>query len=479
MSTKVKSNQTDSNKVSSKGNQNSNAFSSKLSTKSLEKRAEHLTKRFNQRKPRQHTQSCSVAYDVSGDEFDSQKSALSNGTKPNKGKKLYWGKPGDELSLDGRYVLDENDPIYDSDSEDRRCFMHPKKSSHKVRDTPTVAPSGDQPQSLPVSNTTKPLMPSSQRDFETRLVAWLDEYFDHSDPSEVCNLLRDLKPTRLDLIDFPGLAISLALEKKPHQRELVSRLLSTACSNSHGLLKSTTMQKAFHALLFNRLEELCVDVPDAPELVGCFLARAIADNILPPTFVSSYKGQVSKDIILRALRKAENLSKVPHISQNLDIVWVAPAGLRNADYAPPTQALTDAFSTLVKEYMDAKDKREVDRTLRELNVPHFLHELVVQAIFMVIERSTEDTCNTVIDLLSYIYTTGQCSGDMMAKGIRRVYDQLADISIDVPSAYLIMDRFLKLALISGFVSAALVKDMPTRKRPRFISENVTALNTPQ
>ena len=44
------------------------------------------------------------------------------------------------------------------------------------------------------------------------------------------------------------------------------------------------MQKGFR-MLMEALDDLCLDVPEAPDLLALFTARAIVDDILPPSFL--------------------------------------------------------------------------------------------------------------------------------------------------------------------------------------------------
>ena len=44
------------------------------------------------------------------------------------------------------------------------------------------------------------------------------------------------------------------------------------------------MQKGFLSLV-QAVDDLQIDVPDAPNLIATFVARAVIDDILPPSFV--------------------------------------------------------------------------------------------------------------------------------------------------------------------------------------------------
>merc|ERR1712242_691751 len=65
--------------------------------------------------------------------------------------------------------------------------------------------------------------------------------------------------------------------------------------------------KAFDYLL-RQLSDLVLDTPDACEALGNFLARAIADDCIPPKFLHSYKGlPVNTAESKAALQKADTL----------------------------------------------------------------------------------------------------------------------------------------------------------------------------
>lgn len=48
------------------------------------------------------------------------------------------------------------------------------------------------------------------------------------------------------------------------------------------------MKKAFEELLKN-LPDLILDTPEAPTLLGNFIARAVADDCLPPKFITTHR----------------------------------------------------------------------------------------------------------------------------------------------------------------------------------------------
>lgn len=58
---------------------------------------------------------------------------------------------------------------------------------------------------------------------------------------------------------------------------------------------------------------------------------------------------------------------------------------------------------LLKEYLSSGDLAEATRCVKELDVPHFHHELVYEAIVMALEESTERSLTMMNELLKYLY----------------------------------------------------------------------------
>ena len=130
----------------------------------------------------------------------------------------------------------------------------------------------------------------------------------------------------------------------------------------------------------------------------------------------------------------------------------------------------------------------VFRCLKDLEVPHFHHELVYEALVMVIESSHEKTEEAMCKLLQSLFRSFVITIEQVRAGFQRVYDQMVDISIDVPQAYLILERWvLRCRQVrpqqnkvidwnllhpcqAGIINDDIVKKMPSRGRKRFVSE---------
>lgn len=65
-------------------------------------------------------------------------------------------------------------------------------------------------------------------------------------------------------------------------------MTSVLLSDLYGrLIKQKEIALGFDVILAN-LPDLILDTPDAPIVVGCFIARAIADDCLPPKIIDFF-----------------------------------------------------------------------------------------------------------------------------------------------------------------------------------------------
>merc|ERR1712110_1338279 len=167
---------------------------------------------------------------------------------------------------------------------------------------------------------------------------------------------------------------------------------------------------------------------------------------IPPKFLQSYKGNVTEPEAVKALSRADMLLSMKHGLVRLDNVWGVGGGIR------PVKYLVKKIVLLLKEYLCSCDIEEATRCLVDLEVPHFHHELVYEAIVMVIESSHEKTEEAMCKLLQSLFRSFVISIENLRAGFQRCFDQMVDISIDVPQAYNILEK------------------MPSRGRKRFVSE---------
>ncbi|KAG2437004.1 hypothetical protein HYH02_011436 [Chlamydomonas schloesseri] len=321
------------------------------------------------------------------------------------GGKYTWGSL---LTTGAEDELDRNDPNYDSEEDEK----------HVV------------------------LMRNHQAALKQEVVAYkeavrtlVEEYFSSGSVPDVVEGLEELGASHLAHY-FVKRLITTALDRKDREREMASTLLSGLYAE---VIAPDQVAKGFSSL-FAALPDLVLDVPDAPELLCRFVTRAIIDDVLPPAILSHIDPEA--DPSSRDLRqRCETQLAARHSAEKVLRCWGGSgAGTSHAD----TKA---AISSLLSEYLGAsRDVAEAARRLRELGVPFFHHELVKQALLAAIDSPAH--VDSVVALLGRLSSTGEVSASQLAKGLRRVADNLADAVLDNPQAG---ERF---AALMGAAAAA-------------------------
>jgi len=77
----------------------------------------------------------------------------------------------------------------------------------------------------------------------------------------------------------------------------------------------------------------------------------------------------------------------------LDSVWGVSGGMR------PVKYLIKRIQLILREYLSSLDIAEATTCLQELEVPHFHHEFVYEALIMAIEDMSEQTTDLICALL--------------------------------------------------------------------------------
>lgn len=358
-----------------------------------------------------------------------------------------WGAAGSEFSehqletgIDP--VVDNSDPLdpnYDSESEENCKFE-------------TITP------------------PLDSDEVEKFLTPVLLEYFEHADTNEVRSILEEVNMSG-NYHQIVPVLVALAFEKKSSHRELASILISDLFGK---LLTSEDIQRGFN-LLLNQLDDLELDTPDASTVLGNFIARAIADDCIPPKYVTNTKEDLEskasslthvESLALKALTIASSYLNAKRGLIRLDTVWGLTGGAR------PVKYLIKQMRLLLKEYLSSLDVKEAERCLRELEVPHFLHEFVYEAILMGIEDTKKlDELIAIATLLKALSDINLISVDQMKKGFLRLFDEIPEIHIDVPHAYATLEKFMQSCFaVKLFLPRDVINRVPSRGRKRFVSE---------
>jgi len=350
--------------------------------------------------------------------------------KPKKaggGGKGTWGKNGEVYEEESN---DPEDPNYDSETE--------------------------KPEDL-VLQEVIPDLTSAQ--FDEVVTPIFQEYFEHGITYEVVTSLRELNITHLKHRAV-YLAVTLAMEKKGAQRELASVLLSDLYGER--VIYEQDLELGFQALL-NVLNDLKLDTPDAPQVLGQFMARCVADDCLNPCYIKEHLEHPS-ELQRVALNTANKYLQMKHGIVRLDNVWGFGGGIR------PVKTLIKEIVLFIKEYLSSRDASEAERCVMDLDVPHFHHEIVYEAIQIALESGTDNVMTAIVELLKHLFDCGMLTVDQMNTGFQRIFDNMDDIVLDIPRAYKHLDTMLDKSCRSGIISLSLRQSAPSRGRKRFVSE---------
>lgn len=148
-------------------------------------------------------------------------------------------------------------------------------------------------------------------------------------------------------------------------------------------------------MLLINLPDLKLDIPEAPIWLGNFIARAVADDCIPPKYVTSPENADQlNEYALTAIKRADALLSLKQGWAHLDNIWGSAGPLR------PVKNITQQMTLLLKEYLESRDFEEAQRCLRALEVPHYHHELVYEAIVMSMESVSQQTEEAMCTLLT-------------------------------------------------------------------------------
>ncbi|OWR53570.1 programmed cell death 4a, partial [Danaus plexippus plexippus] len=343
------------------------------------------------------------------------------------GGKGVWGVPGSELLEE--YVEDANDPNYDSE-----------------------AVNGD-------VEFKQVIVEADPEDIVRKSEPVILEYFEHGDTNAAAeDLLEFVTASRSHLVCET--IIEIALDHKPSHCEMASVLISDLYGR---VFSAKDIAYAFERLL-EKLPDLVLDTPEAAVLMSNFIARCVADDCLPPKFVQSKTGADLNSSARQAINRAETLLSMKQGLVRLDNIWGVGGGIR------PVKSLIRQIQLLLKEYLTSGDLAEAMRCVRDLEVPHFHHELVYETVLLAVEAINssveEQLCTFLAELRRCVIVTP----DQMDRGFLRVLEDMSDIVLDVPLAYIMLDRFVERCQLRFRLGDHVLARMPTRGRKRFVSE---------
>lgn len=220
--------------------------------------------------------------------------------------------------------------------------------------------------------------------------------------------------------EFVKRAATMAMDRTDREKEMVSRALSELYDV---LLTMSHVAKGFERLL-EQADDLKLDVPDAHETIAKFLARAVNDEILPPAWLTDPNIVATHGPIVE---HAKTLLSIKQASARLERVW----GVSDANAS--LDELKQEVSLLVEEFFITGDVQETVAALKQLGVPHFLHEAVKRAVLLAIDRTPAERA-AVVKLLQAAKADAVVPQTVMEEGFSIVAQRLPDVVLDTPAA---------------------------------------------
>ena len=228
-------------------------------------------------------------------------------------------------------------------------------------------------------------------------------------------------------------SIELAMERKDHDRELVSQLLSSV---HHVMLPPSEISRGFEKLLA-RLDDLSLDNPRAVDQLAAFMTRAVADEILPPAFVTTAPPEkLVAASHLAALTSARAQLIASHFGDRRRHVWGAVADGSLAD-------LKKEVIALWQECAVSGEVAEAVRCVRELEAPSYHHEVVKRAVSASIVDGGPREFELALRLTSELCEADVLTTDQLSLGCTRLVEASPDLQLDYPRAPELLAQYLE------------------------------------
>ncbi|KAK1282563.1 hypothetical protein QJS10_CPB22g00851 [Acorus calamus] len=234
-------------------------------------------------------------------------------------------------------------------------------------------------------NTSKTSQPPEE--FKKKVTVIVGEYFATDDVVSTTNELRDLGHPDYHYYFVKKIG-SMSMDRNDKEKEMAAVLLSSLYAD---VIDPPQVHKGFSKLVESS-DDLAVDIPNMVDTLALFIARAVIDDTLPPSFLTKQMAKLpkgSKGINVLRTAKKGYLSAPLH-AENIKRKW---GGCKNKT----VEDMKARISDLLIEYGVCGDKREAFRCIKDLNVPHFHHEIIKQAILIAMERRSMEA--RILDLL--------------------------------------------------------------------------------
>jgi len=345
------------------------------------------------------------------------------------GHKYEWkDRTNDGTTSPAAVALDAGDPMYSSGGEDDGNYVlvsgevpvqAPHKSYSQEHGCSLIGPQ------------------YTLAEFKRRLSECIDELFASEDVEECVRSLLELQCPEFSF-EIVKKVISKALDRRAKECELASRLLSASTPR---LLSERDVARGFERL-FEAVDDLSIDAPNAPTIVSDFLVRSVVDEALPPRYLGDRVfAALGGDVVTRARR----LLSREHALSKLERIW-GPGDGRDVG------ELKHAVDDLVGEYLTSHDLTEATKCVRELAAPAFGHEVVKRAVTAALPKDSTSR-KAMSELLKKLVLEEVVSTTQAKRGFARLNDALADLTCDVPNTAALLKEFEASAARDGVLQS--------------------------
>jgi len=209
-----------------------------------------------------------------------------------------------------------------------------------------------------------------------------------------------------------------SMDLRAYERELTSKLISEAAGVS---LTPDEIADGFQTAL-DDLPETIIDVPQAVDMLGKFIARATLDEVLPPIFLE--QSEDDSKLAKETLNLASGALKAPGFGPALAHVW-GPGDMCSV------KRMVKECNQLLEEFLNTNDKAEALACLQKLNAPSFHPRFVRELLRLGFERG-EEIYVKLLELLKSFYDMGVISQYSIGRGFQIVHARKNDYKLDFP-----------------------------------------------
>jgi len=264
------------------------------------------------------------------------------------------------------------------------------------------------------------------------LRAVVEEFFSSNDADEVRRRIAELGVPAESGHELVRVAVQMGLDRRDRERELVCQLLSNLLGAP---FSGAQMAKGFETLI-GRVDDLTIDNPNAPSLLAAFLVRAVADDVLPPSFVGvDPPCEMTSELRRELLTQARAQLAAAHFGERRRNVWG-----KTTDAS--VDELKRKIDETVREYFSSGGLDEAVRCVRELAAPAFMHEFVKRLVAMSLDAGAREQ-QLALQLTKRLVESEALSPEQLSLGCQRIVAAEPDLRLDNPHAPSVIADFLE------------------------------------